>query len=61
MPAVSIYFADPDGHELEFIAPLPDKPRPEIGVVSREEWNRIFKLSSVVIIKKQDKHTHGTS
>jgi len=41
MPAVSIYFADPDGHELEFIAPLPDQPRPELGVVSWEEWEVI--------------------
>jgi lactoylglutathione lyase len=31
MPAVSLYFEDPDGHLLEFVAMLPDKPRPEIG------------------------------
>jgi len=41
MPAVSIYFSDPDGHELEFIAPLPDQPRPELGVISWEEWKAI--------------------
>ncbi len=38
MPALSIYFTDPDGHELEFIAILDDKPRPELGVVSYDEW-----------------------
>ena len=38
MPAVAIYFPDPDGHSLELIAMLPDKPRPELGVVSWEEW-----------------------
>jgi catechol-2,3-dioxygenase len=25
MPAKSVYFADPDGHELELCAPLPKK------------------------------------
>ena len=38
MPAASIYFHDPDGHLLEFIAKLPGEPRPEIGVVSLDEW-----------------------
>lgn len=41
MPAISIYFNDPDGHELELIAMLPGQPRPEIGVVSWDEWQRI--------------------
>ena len=41
MPAISIYFFDPDGHELELIAMLPgEKPRPELGVVPWEEWQR---------------------
>src|SRR4051812_36722194 len=41
MPAIAIYFRDPDGHSLEFIAMLPDEPRPEAGVVSWEEWQRL--------------------
>ena len=41
MPAVSLYFDDPDGHLLEFIAMLPDKPRPEIGPILWEDWNRM--------------------
>ena len=41
MPAVSIYFADPDGHWLELIAMLPGNPRPELGVVSWEQWNAV--------------------
>jgi lactoylglutathione lyase len=38
MPAASIYFRDPDGHLLEYIAMLPDLPRPEWGVVSWYAW-----------------------
>lgn len=42
MPAISIYFNDPDGHSLEFIAMLPGKPRPELGtIVSWERWEEI--------------------
>ena len=41
MPAASIYFNDPDGHLLEFLAKLPGKRRPEIGVVSLHEWERL--------------------
>lgn len=40
MPAASIYFHDPDGHVLEFLAMLPGPPRPEIGIVPLDEWNR---------------------
>ena len=38
MPAISIYFNDPDNHSLEFISMLPGKPKPELGVISYEEW-----------------------
>lgn len=38
MPAVAIYFSDPDGHELEFISVLNGKARPELGVISYDEW-----------------------
>ena len=41
MPAVSIYFPDPDGHELELLATLPDKARPDLGIVSWADWKRI--------------------
>jgi catechol 2,3-dioxygenase-like lactoylglutathione lyase family enzyme len=41
MPAIAIYFADPDGHSLEFIAMLPDEPQPELGVVvAWEDWQQ---------------------
>ena len=38
MPAISIYFPDPDGHSLELISMLGGPPRPELGVLSLEEW-----------------------
>ncbi len=38
MPAIAIYFNDPDGHILEFIAILDGEGRPELGVISYEEW-----------------------
>jgi lactoylglutathione lyase len=41
MPAVAIYFKDPDGHELEFIAILAGDSRPELGIVSYEDWEKI--------------------
>lgn len=38
MPAASIYFRDPDGHLLEYIAMLPDDPRPDAGVMPWRAW-----------------------
>jgi lactoylglutathione lyase len=41
MPAASVYFDDPDGHSLEFIAMLPDRARPELGRVAWSQWRRM--------------------
>ena len=38
MPAVAIYFDDPDGHHLEFIAPLDGEGKPEYGVITYDRW-----------------------
>ena len=38
MPAISIYFDDPDGHSLEFIAVLDGESKPENGILTFEEW-----------------------
>jgi catechol 2,3-dioxygenase-like lactoylglutathione lyase family enzyme len=38
MAAASVYFDDPDGHSLEFIAMLPDAPRPDLGRVPLSRW-----------------------
>ena len=41
MPAASLYFDDPDGNQLEFIAMLPGTPRPELGVLRWSEWKKL--------------------
>ena len=38
MPAAAVYFRDPDGHLLEYIAMLPHAPRPDCGVVPWRMW-----------------------
>ncbi len=40
MPAVAVYFLDPDGHLLEYIAMLEGEPRPQDGVVPWRAWTR---------------------
>jgi lactoylglutathione lyase len=38
MPAAAVYFRDPDGHLLEYLAMLDEEPRAEVGVVSWSQW-----------------------
>jgi lactoylglutathione lyase len=38
MPAAAVYFRDPDGHQLEYLAMLDAPPRPDVGVVTWSEW-----------------------
>ena len=38
MPAVSIYFDDPDGHDLELIGLLEGQGRPDLGIITYEQW-----------------------
>lgn len=45
VPAVAIYFRDPDGHSLEFIGLLDDKPAAERGVVRYSDWNDLRQSS----------------
>jgi lactoylglutathione lyase len=40
MPAVSVYFKDPDGHLLEFISMLDEPPAREFGILKFSEWQR---------------------
>jgi ribosomal protein S18 acetylase RimI-like enzyme len=38
MPAVAVYFRDPDGHLIEYLAMLDEPARPELGIVGWSEW-----------------------
>jgi lactoylglutathione lyase len=38
MPAAAVYFHDPDGLQLGYLAMLDAKPRPELGIVPWSEW-----------------------
>lgn len=38
MPAAGIYFHDPDGHLLEYIARLEGEPQPERGLLTLTQW-----------------------
>jgi lactoylglutathione lyase len=39
MPAAAVYFNDPDGHQLEYLAMLDQPPQRAGGVVTWSEWN----------------------
>ena len=45
MPAISVYFQDPDGNSLEILAMLPDDPKPELGVIPWEQWEALHNRS----------------
>ncbi len=53
MPAASVFFHDPDGHLLEYIAMLPHEPRPEQGIVP---W-RVWELTHCPAPPSQSSHT----
>ena len=38
MPAAAVYFRDPDGHLLEYLAMLDEPPRPDVGIVPWSSW-----------------------
>jgi lactoylglutathione lyase len=38
MPAAAVYFRDPDGHLLEYLAMLDEQPRPDRGIVPWSQW-----------------------
>jgi hypothetical protein len=40
MPAAMVYFRDPDGHLLEYLAMLDHEPRPDLGILPWSEWTR---------------------
>jgi lactoylglutathione lyase len=45
MPAAAVYFRDPDGHLLEFLAMLDDPPEADGGIVTWSEWDALARPS----------------
>jgi catechol 2,3-dioxygenase-like lactoylglutathione lyase family enzyme len=43
VPAASVYFDDPDGHSLEYIAMLPDPPRPDLDRMPLSQWRAMHR------------------
>jgi lactoylglutathione lyase len=41
MPAASLFFHDPDGNLLEFLAMLPNPPQGDLGVVTWSHWKSL--------------------
>jgi lactoylglutathione lyase len=38
MPAAAVYFRDPDGNLLEYLAMLDEPARPDLGIVTWSQW-----------------------
>jgi lactoylglutathione lyase len=38
MPAAAVYFRDPDGHLLEYLAMLEEPSRPDLGILPWTQW-----------------------
>lgn len=38
MPAAAVYFRDPDGNLLEYLAMLDEEPRPDLGIMPWSQW-----------------------
>jgi lactoylglutathione lyase len=47
LPAVSVYFEDPDGNSLEFLAMLPESPRPDLELMTWKRWQEIHAKEGV--------------
>ncbi len=41
MPAVSVFFRDPDDHSIEYLAMLADPPRPDLGILRWSHWRAL--------------------
>jgi lactoylglutathione lyase len=47
MPAVAVFFRDPDGHLVEYIAMLPQEPRAEYGIMPWRMWVEMHRANSL--------------
>jgi lactoylglutathione lyase len=47
IPAASVYFQDPDGHLLEYIAMLSESPAPQMKRMPLSKWRDMHSTQSV--------------
>jgi lactoylglutathione lyase len=51
MPAAALYFRDPDGHLIEYLAMLDKEPNPGLGIVPWSEWLARASHRNLLVIK----------
>jgi lactoylglutathione lyase len=52
MPAAAVYFRDPDGHLIEYLAMLDDPPQPERGIIPWSDWMSVERGSEAVRVER---------
>jgi GNAT superfamily N-acetyltransferase len=52
MPAAAVYFRDPDGHLIEYLAMLDEPPRPECGIVPWSDWTTADRDADAVYVER---------
>jgi GNAT superfamily N-acetyltransferase len=52
MPAAAVYFRDPDGHLIEYLAMLDESPRPERGIVAWSQWANVDRNAGQVRVER---------
>lgn len=51
MPAVAVYFRDPDGHSIEYLAMLEEPARAERGIVPWSEWGSRDPRTEIICVE----------
>jgi lactoylglutathione lyase len=52
MPAAAVFFRDPDGHLIEYLAMLDEPARPERGIVPWSDWMTADRDAGAVYVKR---------
>jgi lactoylglutathione lyase len=50
MPAAAVYFRDPDGHLLEYLAMLDDAPQPELGILGWSAYAPLRRAAAARVV-----------
>lgn len=51
MPAAAVYFRDPDGHLIEYLAMLDEPPQPDRGIIPWSDWMTVERGTEAVRIE----------